>query len=188
MKHGSGAVCSERARIPLVAIVGNSGTGKTTLIEKLIPAFKKRGILVGTVKHDVHGFSIDQPGKDSWRHKEAGASMVLLSSPRQVAMVRDVDYDTPLGELTYYFSGVDIILAEGYKREDGPKLEVFRPEVHPRPVCSTDRNLLAMISDAAVDCDVPLFTLDDTEGIVAFLISHFHLAVSTREEPKEAAS
>jgi len=177
-----------KKRVPVVAIVGNSGTGKTTLIEKLIPALKKRGLRVGTIKHDVHGFVIDRPGKDSWRHKEAGASMVLLSSPHQVAMVKDVEYDTSLDDLESYFSGVDIILAEGYKRGDRPKLEVFRPEVDDKPVCLNDSNLLGMVSDAPVDCAAPRFQLDDAEGIATFLIRHFDVAVSAEQARKEAAS
>jgi len=188
MKDGRGKPFRSKEKTPVVAIVGNSGTGKTTLIEKLIPALKKKGLRVGTIKHDVHGFSIDRPGKDSWRHKEAGASMVLLSSPRQVAMVRDVQHDTPLDELESYFSGVDIILAEGYKRGKKPKLEVFRPEVHEKPVCANDKNLIGMVSDAPVDCGVPRFSLHDAEGIAAFLVRHFALPISVEQTQKEAAS
>lgn len=188
MNNEPGRRFSRGKKIPVVAIVGNSGSGKTTLIEKLIPALKKKGLRVGTIKHDVHGFVIDRPGKDSWRHKEAGASMVLLSSPHQVAMVRDVEYDTPLDELESYFSGVDIILAEGYKRGDRPKVEVFRPEVHEKPVCVNDNNLLGMVSDAPVDCTVPRFPLNDAEGIATFLIRYFDVAVSPEQARKEAAS
>lgn len=188
MNNGSTKTFSKNKEIPVVAIVGNSGSGKTTLIEKLIPVLKKRGLRVGTIKHDVHGFSIDRPGKDSWRHKEGGASMVLLSSPRQVAMVRDVDHDTPLDELGSYFSGVDIILAEGYKRGNKPKLEVFRPEAHGKPVCANDNTLVGMVSDVPVDCGVPRFMLNDAEGIAAFIVSHFDLAISPEHARKEAAS
>jgi molybdopterin-guanine dinucleotide biosynthesis adapter protein len=188
MNSGSRKIFPKKNGVPVVAIVGSSGTGKTTLIEKLIPVLRKKGFRVGTIKHDVHGFSIDQPGKDSWRHKEAGASMVLLSSPRQVAMVKDVAHDTPLDELVSYFSGVDIILAEGYKRGDRPKLEVFRPEIHDKPVCGNDRNLLGMVSDAPVDCGVPRFLLNDVEGIAALIISRFDLAIPERGTRKEAAS
>ncbi len=187
MSNRSIRTFAEKKGIPVVAIVGNSGTGKTTLIEKLIPALKKRGLRVGTIKHDVHGFSIDQPGKDSWRHKEAGASMVVLSSPRQVAMVRDVEHDTPLDELESHFSGVDIILAEGYKRGSRPKLEVFRPEVHDKPVCANDTTLVGMVSDVPVDCSVPRFMLNDADGIAAFLISYFGVTSSLERAQKEAA-
>jgi molybdopterin-guanine dinucleotide biosynthesis protein B len=188
MNDESTEIFPKEIRIPVVAIVGTSGTGKTTLIEKLIPALKRKGFRVGTIKHDVHGFTIDQPGKDSWRHKDAGASMVLLSSPRQVAMVKDVSRDTPLDQLESYFSEVDIILAEGYKRGNRPKLEIFRPEVHEKPVCGNDDNLLAMVTDAPGDFGVPRFLLNDAEGIAAFLISHFDLAGRTECAPREAAS
>ena len=188
MKDVTMGTFPKETRIPVVAIVGTSGTGKTTLIEKLIPALKRKGFRVGTIKHDVHGFTIDKPGKDSWRHKEAGASMVVLSSPRQVATVKDVDHDTSLDELESYFSGVDIILAEGYKRGNRPKLEIFRPEVHEKPVCGNDDNLLAMVTDAPGDFGVPRFLLKDAEDIAAFLISHFDLAGHAESAPREAAS
>ena len=114
--------------------------------------------------------------------------MVLLSSPRQVAMVKDVEHEVSLDELESYFSGVDIILAEGYKRGNRPKLEVFRPEVHDKPVCGNDNNLLGMVSDAPVDCKAPRFLLNDVEGLASFLISHFHLAIPTERARKEAIS
>lgn len=179
---------SPRKEIPVVAIVGKSDVGKTTLIEKLIPEFKRRGYKVGTIKHDVHGFVMDQPGKDSWRHKEAGASMVVISSPRQMAMVKDVDQDTGLDELTGWFSGVDIILAEGYKRTDRPKLEVFRPDVHPEPACRNDPNLLGFVTDAPVDSGVPRFSMDDIRDITQFLIDRFGLETPWDGNSREAIS
>jgi molybdopterin-guanine dinucleotide biosynthesis adapter protein len=167
-----------KARIPLVAIVGNSGTGKTTLMTRLIPELKRRGLRVGTIKHDVHGFEIDKPGKDSWRHKDAGASMVLISSPFQMAMVRDVDHDSKLDELEHHFTGVDIILAEGFKNSGVPKLEVFREEVQKEPVCGDDKHLLGLITDSLTELDVPHFPTDDIRGIADFLMVYFGLASS----------
>jgi molybdopterin-guanine dinucleotide biosynthesis protein B len=177
-----------RVRTPLVAIVGNSGTGKTTVITRLIPELKRRGFRVGTVKHDVHGFEMDRPGKDSWRHKEAGATMVLISSPRQMAMVRDMDHDSDLDELETYFSCVDIILAEGFKHSAVPKLEVFRREVQKEPVCQNDKRLLGLITDSDTDLDVPRFATDDIQGIVDFLITDFGLASSKERGLINAAS
>jgi len=177
-----------RIRIPLVAVVGYSGTGKTTVITRLIPELKKRGLRVGTVKHDVHGFEIDKPGKDSWRHKDAGASMVLISSPYQMAMVRDVDHDSKLDELETHFSGVDIILAEGFKNSGAPKLEVFREEVQKEPVCRNDEQLLGLITDSLTNLDVPHFPTEDIHGIADFLVAFFELAPSRESGLMNAAS
>ena len=160
---------------PLVSIVGNSGAGKTTLLEKLIAAVTQRGFRVGTIKHDVHGFEMDKPGKDSWRHKQAGAVTTLISSPKQIGMVMDVERDYKPDELIVFLSNVDIILAEGYKRASHPKIELFRPEVYPEPLCGDDENLIALISNATVDLGVPRFSLEDIDGLTGFLITHFNL-------------
>lgn len=160
---------------PIVSIVGNSRSGKTTFLEKLIPEITKRGFKVGTIKHDVHGFDIDKPGKDSWRHKQAGASTTVISSPYQIGMVMDVDVDHKPDELLSFFKGMDIVLAEGYKRGDTLKIEVFRPEISREPVCGGDGRLLAIISDSSVDLDVPIFSLQDIHPVVDFLIDHFNL-------------
>ena len=161
--------------IPIIAVVGFSGTGKTTLMEKLIAELTQRGFRVGTVKHHPHTFKMDQPGKDSWRHKRAGSRVAVVSSPCQIGMVMDVDHDHPLDELARFFSGVDIILTEGYKRENKPKIEVYRPEVHNEPLCRNDGNLIALVTDANVDLGVPRFSTGDAKGIVGFLIRHFEL-------------
>jgi molybdopterin-guanine dinucleotide biosynthesis protein B len=173
---------------PVISIVGKSGTGKTTLLERLIPELKRRGFKVGTVKHDVHGFQMDKPGKDSWRHKEAGATITVISSPYQIGMVMDVDHDHNLDELSRFFTGVDLILAEGYKRGDKPKVEIFRTEVHSEPLCRNDPHLIAMVSDAPVDLGVPRFALNDVEGLVTFLTAHFRLAPDLPAHRREFAS
>ena len=100
----------------IVCIVGKSGSGKTTLLEKLIPELTGMGLKVGTIKHDVHGFEIDHPGKDSWRHKQAGSAITIISSPQRIGVVMDVEHDHTLDELASFFSGVDIILTEGLDR------------------------------------------------------------------------
>src|SRR5512147_944366 len=115
--------------IPIISIVGKSDSGKTTLIEKLVPELTRRGYRVATIKHDVHGFEVDREGKDSWRHKQAGAHTVIISSPEKLAIIRDVDHDADLAELRdRYVQDVDIILSEGFKRNQQPKIEVFRRE------------------------------------------------------------
>ena len=165
-----------RPEIPaIVSIVGKSGSGKTTLLEKLIPELTGMGLKVGTIKHDVHGFEIDHPGKDSWRHKQAGSGITIISSPQRIGMVMDVDHDHTLDELASFFSGVDIILTEGYKRENKPKIEIFRREAHTEPLCSNDSNLIALMTNGDVDLGVPRFALEDIEGLARFLAGHFKL-------------
>jgi molybdopterin-guanine dinucleotide biosynthesis protein B len=159
----------------IISIVGASGAGKTTLLEKLIPELMRRGLRVGTIKHDLHGFEMDRPGKDSWRHKQAGASVSIISSPYQIGMVMDVDHDHDLDELSPLLSGVDIILTEGYKGQDKAKLEVFRSEAYPEPLCKDDEHLMALISDTPVDLGVPRFLPDDVKGLADFLMSHYNL-------------
>ena len=160
---------------PIVCIVGFSGSGKTTLTVGLIDALKQRGLFVGTIKHDVHGFEMDRPGKDSWRHKQAGASTTIISSPSQIGMVRDVDHDHHPLELVPLLCGMDIVLVEGFKRADLPKIEVFRSENGKPPACRNDRNLLAVVSDAKLDWRVPRYAANDYDGLAEFIIREFKL-------------
>ncbi len=162
---------------PVISIVGSSGVGKTTLMEKLIPELVQRGFRVGTVKHDVHGFEMDKPGKDSWRHKQAGAVVSIISSPYQIGMVRDVAHDHDPEELSPYLTDLDIILTEGYKKKGKAKLEVFRPEVNPEPLCREDEKLFALVSDTRIDLGVPRFPTKDIKGLADFLITHFDFRV-----------
>ncbi|MBI4496014.1 MAG: molybdopterin-guanine dinucleotide biosynthesis protein B [Deltaproteobacteria bacterium] len=151
--------------IPIVSIVGKSDSGKTTFLEKLIPELVRRGYRVGAVKHDVHGFEVDRPGKDSWRLKQAGAHTVIISSPRQLALIRDMDHDAELTELRPSFREVDLILSEGFKRNTQPKIEVSRRKAHPELLCTPEDNLLAIASDRKFELGVPCFDLDDAPGI-----------------------
>lgn len=165
---------------PVISIVGSSGVGKTTLMEKLIPELVQQGFRVGTVKHDVHGFEMDKPGKDSWRHKKAGALVSIISSPYQIGMVRDVDHDHDPEELAPYLTDLDLILTEGYKKKGKEKLEVFRPEVNPEPLCREDEKLFAVVSDTPIDLGVPQFLTKDIKGLADFLITHFNLGVAQK--------
>ena len=159
---------------PMVSIVGKSDAGKTTLLEKLVSELTVRGYRIGTIKHDVHGFDIDHEGKDSWRHKHAGARIVAISSPKKVAVVRDVDREETLDGLAEnYFQDVDIILTEGYKRESKPKIEVFRSQVHDQPLCRNDNHLVALVSDIPLDLGVLRFELNDIKGLAEFLEQEF---------------
>lgn len=165
---------------PIVSVVGKSGSGKTTLLEKLIPELKERGLRIGTIKHDVHGFEMDHPGKDSWRHKKAGSSRTLISSPQRIGMVMDADHDHSLDELLTFMSGMDIVLSEGYKREQKPKVEIYRREVHDSPLCEADENLIALVTDSDRDLGVPRFATGDAGGLADFLIGHFKLRPKAR--------
>lgn len=141
---------------PVVCIVGKSGAGKTTLIERLIPEIKKRGYKIGTLKHDVHGFEMDKEGKDTWKHKKAGASAVLISSSNRIGFISDVEKEMEPPELVRKFlAQVDIVIAEGYKKSPLPKIEVHRDEVSSELLCLPQENLIALVSDTRRLPDVP---------------------------------
>ena len=165
----------EIGRPPVLCIVGFSGAGKTTLITGLVAALTRQGIRVATIKHDVHGFEMDKPGKDSWRHKRAGAAATLVTSPKQIGMVMDVDRDHHPLELLPFLAGMDIVLVEGFKRAELPKIEVFRPENNKPPACKDDPNLLAVVCDASLEWNVPKYQPDDFEGIAQFICGQFGL-------------
>lgn len=167
---------------PIVSIVGASKSGKTTLLEKVIPELKARGYRVGLVKHDAHGFDIDHEGKDSWRLKRAGADAVVLSSPSRIALIQDVRKDHTLEELRDRFKlEVDLILSEGYKRGPHPKIEVFRQRHCKELVCSAEDNLLAIASDAPLTVGVPCLDINDVKALVD-LIEKILLARIIHEE------
>ena len=148
--------------IPIVSIVGSSGSGKTTLLERLIPELSRRGYRVATVKHDVHGFEIDREGKDTWRHRRAGSACTIISSARQLALVRDMDHDASLDEIReLYARDVDILISEGFKREPVPKIEVYRDALKTGPLFASLDDLVAMVSDAPVETAAPLLGLEE---------------------------
>lgn len=156
--------------IPIVSIVGKSDSGKTTLIEKLVPELTRRGYRIATVKHDVHGFEVDREGKDSWRHKQAGAHTVVISSPKKVALIRDVEKDLTLEEIRErLIQDVDLILSEGYKKDVQPKIEIFRKEKHKKLLCTKKDNLIAIVSDKKFRVGVSCFFLDDIRGVAEFI-------------------
>jgi molybdopterin-guanine dinucleotide biosynthesis protein B len=156
---------------PVVSLIGKANSGKTTLLEKLIPALRLRGVRIGIIKHHVHAFAMDQPGKDTWRHKQAGASVVALSSPSGLGVIRDTERDLDLDELVaLYFNEVDLVITEGYKRGPAPKIEIFRSAAHSEPLSNRDQTWLAMVSDQSLECELPVFGLDDAAGLADFLI------------------
>jgi len=146
------------------------------MIEKLLPRLVERGIRVGTIKHDVHGFQMDREGKDSYRHKKAGALVTVISSPHQIGMVRDVDHDHRIEELVdRYFPDVDLVLTEGYKREKWPKVEVHRKELRRNLISGVDDGLIAVMSDEELHVGVPCFHIDDVDALAEFLACTFQL-------------
>jgi molybdopterin-guanine dinucleotide biosynthesis protein B len=167
---------------PYLSIVGFSGSGKTTLMERLIGELTRRGLRIGSVKHDSHGFEMDHPGKDSWRHKQAGAAVSMIASPHRIGMVRDVDRDHRLEELVAMLPDVDLALAEGFKRGAHPKIEIYRPEANPQPACLDDPDLMAVVSDAAPEWGVPCFALDNLCALADFILNRLQL-----EAPNDTA-
>jgi len=159
---------------PIVSIVGKSNSGKTTLVEKLIPELIKRGYRVATIKHNKHGFDIDHEGKDSWRHKKAGACTTVIACPRRSAVIEDIDHDHSLGEIRdKYIKGADVILAEGYKGNPFPKIEVFRSELKRELLCGNEDNLLAVAADVKLDVGVPCFDINDINSIADLIENKF---------------
>jgi molybdopterin-guanine dinucleotide biosynthesis protein MobB len=163
-----------QAGIPVVSIVGKSDSGKTTLMERLIRALSRRGYRVGSVKHHVHDFDIDVPGKDSWRHARAGAAVTLVSSPSKLGMIRRMDHEASLDELLALASDVDILLTEGYRRAGDVRIEVSRRARSTELVCEASE-LFALVTDndeIAVGL-VPVFGLDDAESLADLVEATF---------------
>jgi len=159
----------------IIGLAGWSGSGKTTLITKVLPRLIARGLRVSTVKHAHHGFDLDQPGKDSFMHRAAGATEVVISSSKRFAVLHELrdepEWDLP--ELLAKLAAVDLVLVEGFKRDAFPKLEIHRaangkPLIHP-----DDPHIVAIAADVALpQAGVPVIDLDDVEGIVDALIQH----------------
>ncbi|MBT0665159.1 molybdopterin-guanine dinucleotide biosynthesis protein B [Geobacter pelophilus] len=160
-----------------VSFVAKSGTGKTTLLEKVITELKGKGVRVGVIKHDAHRFDIDHPGKDSYRLTAAGADTMLISSPEKLALVKRHQASPPIRELiATYFKDVDIVLTEGFKQSDLPKIEVHRSERSSSLLCrgeQHDPTLLAVASDAPLELDVPVFDLNDAAAVAGFIVKRF---------------
>jgi molybdopterin-guanine dinucleotide biosynthesis adapter protein len=160
--------------IPIVSIVGKSNSGKTSLIEKLIVELTRRGWRVATIKHNRHGFEIDHEGKDSWRHKKAGAVTTVVASPGRIAVISDIEGDYELARIRDgYIRNADLILAEGYKKNPHPKIEIVRTELERERLCGPDDHLIAIAGDRPVSAEVPWFDWNDASGIADWLIRCF---------------
>ena len=159
---------------PVICIAGRSQTGKTTLIEKLIPILKERGYRIGTIKHSHHIFEMDKTGKDSWRHKDAGAETVIIASPGKFAMVKN-DHEGTLDSLVNYFNDMDLVITEGYKGEKKPKIEVVRAARHQEALLAEDSNLIAVVTDVNMSVDVPVFGMEDITQLADFIEQNYLL-------------
>ena len=167
--------------VPIVCFVGRSNSGKTTFIERVIPELVRAGYKIATVKHAGHGFDLDTEGKDSWRHKQAGASSVVILSKGSMAMFADVSDQMNVEDVRSRFldGSYDLIIAEGWKHEGYPKIVIIRDQVGEIPISS--ENLLTIMSDKPIDLRVPLFDLNDVPGVAALIMKHFPL----RRAPSE---
>jgi molybdopterin-guanine dinucleotide biosynthesis adapter protein len=156
---------------PVLSITGCGKCGKTTLVERLVTELTRRGYVIGTLKHDVHGFAMDHEGKDTWRHKQAGARAVAIIGPDQVAVIRS----TPAREFLIddaieLLGPVDLVITEGFKRAPFPKIEIFSSVRNEGTLlCGQDPQLLAVAGDIPVETDLPVFDWNDVAAIADFV-------------------
>jgi len=159
----------------IFGLAGWSGSGKTTLVARLLPALIRRGVSVSTVKHAHHEFDIDQPGKDSYQHREAGAREVMISSSARWALMHEHRgaAEPALADLLRHMSPVDLVIVEGFKRESFPKLEVYRPSVGKPLLYPDDPDIVALASDVRLPhLPLPFLPLANGDAIAAFIIEH----------------
>ena len=164
-------------------LAGWSGSGKTTLLATVIPELVRRGLTVSTIKHAHHEFDVDRPGKDSYAHRAAGASEVLISSSRRFALMHELRgaAEPTLQELLARMSPVDLTLVEGFKDYPHSKLEIYRASLGKPLLCAEDRHVVAVASDAPVEgLRVPRFDLDDVGAITDFIIMHCGLGAAAK--------
>lgn len=161
----------------LYGVTGWKNSGKTGLMERLVSEITGRGFTVSTVKHAHHSFDVDHPGKDSFRHRAAGAHEVLLASRNRWALMNELrETEEPtLAELLAKLSPVDLVLVEGYKRDAHPKIEAFRAVTGNALIAVDDNSIRAVASDTALELDCPVFDLDDTTAIADFILSEVGL-------------
>jgi molybdopterin-guanine dinucleotide biosynthesis protein MobB len=167
-------------RPPVFGIVGYKDNGKTTLVERLVAHFAEGGMRVSTVKHAHHGVELDQPGKDSYRHRAAGAVEVMLATSRSWLLIHELrdEPEPPLEALLARLSPVDLVLVEGFKRSAHPKLEVHRQQRGTPLLAREDRSVVAIASDGPIDLELPVFALDDIEGIAELILRHCELGAA----------
>jgi molybdopterin-guanine dinucleotide biosynthesis protein B len=161
----------------VIGIAGYSGSGKTTLIEKVIPVLAREGLRVSLIKHAHHEFDVDQPGKDSYRHRHAGCAEVLISSSKRWALMHELRgaEEAGLQEQLKRLSPCDLVIVEGYKNEPLPKVEVHRRAGHTPLLYPEDASVVAIATDEPLDTALPQIDLNDAEAVARFIIQHLAL-------------
>ncbi len=160
-----------------IAISGYSGSGKTTLIEKVIPCLVMEGYRVSLIKHAHHEFDVDQPGKDSWRHRHAGATEVMVTSSKRWALMHELrdEVEPSLDEQLKHFALCDVVIVEGWKHHAMPKIEVHRKLSEKPLLFPEDASVVAIATDEHVATHLPQFDLDDADSVAQFIITHLGL-------------
>ena len=161
----------------IIGIAGFSGSGKTTLIEKLIPVLVREGMRVSLIKHAHHEFDVDQPGKDSYRHRHAGCAEVLISSSKRWALLHELrsEAEPALGEQLTHLAPCDLVIVEGYKSEPIAKIEVHRRAGHTPLLYPDDSHVVAVATDEPLDTKLPQLDVDDAEDVARFILQHLGL-------------
>ncbi len=161
----------------IFGFAGWSGSGKTTLIEQLIPRFVQRGLSVSLIKHAHHTFDVDQPGKDSYRHRQAGAAEILVTSSRRWVLMHELRgaHEPSFEDQVKRISPVDLLLVEGFKHAPIPKLEVWRKETGEPLLHPNDPHIVAVASDARIETKLPLLNLNDVDEIRNFILKKLEL-------------
>ena len=161
----------------IFGLAGWSGSGKTTLLTAVIPELVARGLSVSTIKHAHHEFDIDRPGKDSWRHRQAGCAEVLVGSSKRWALMHELraEGEPSLSDLLAHLSPCDVVIVEGFKNAAIPKVEVHRRAADAPPLHVEDAHVIAIATDEPLEAKVPRFDLDDVQGVARFIIGHLGL-------------
>jgi molybdopterin-guanine dinucleotide biosynthesis protein B len=162
----------------VIGLTGMSGSGKTTLMVRLLPELVRRGYRVSTMKHAHHAFDVDRPGKDSYRHREAGATEVLVASAARWALMHEQrsEAEASAAELMHHMTPVDLLIVEGFKREGHDKLEIHRRETGQPLIYPNDPHIVAVLSDEPLaGCPLPIIDIDDVEAVADFIVAHCRL-------------
>ena len=161
----------------IIAIAGYRGSGKTTLIERVVPVLVREGLRVSLIKHAHHEFDVDQPGKDSWRHRHAGCTEVLLSSSTRWALMHELREapEPKLQDQLKHLSPCDLVIVEGYKHDPIPKIEVRLKGAHTPSLYPDDPNVVAIATDDVLDTQLPQLDANDGEAVARFIIQHLGL-------------